>query len=242
MSELLQNKLYPCFKSVCPWSLAQFWGTALSCQSKLLNHLSSKTILLTLQVKCVFHLPRWWSVYWSWFIEAHLFYCLSWVNRIVTVFWSSTTENIPQTVIPQGFFSAGHIRRTVNSAAALIPHFTLLPLVFVSTKDVLVSRSSAISALLSSAKHKFTAHSCTVWGFLLLQQGGINTELFCSGRRSVEWVLQKDSTPHVHTYLIYSYQSSSVLGSSPICSLFSAQHVHKVYSYEAALRQNRALS
>ena len=178
-------------------------------------------------MKCAFHLPRWWSIYWSWFIEAHFFYCLSRVNRIVTVFWCSTTENIPQTVIPQGFFSTGHIRRTVNSTAALIPHFTLLPLVFDSTKDVLVSHSSAISALLSSAKHKFMAHSCTVWGFLLLQQGRINTELFCSWLWSEEWVLQKDSTPHFHTYLIYSCQSSSVLGSSPICSLCSAQYVYQ---------------
>lgn len=98
-----------------------------------------------------------------------------------------------QTVIPQGFFFTGHIRRTMNCRAAPIPHCTLLPLVFNSTKDVLVSRSSAISAALSSAKHKFTTHSCTSCGFLLLQQGGITTMLFYSVLWGVEWLLQKAS-------------------------------------------------
>lgn len=101
------------------------------------------------------------------------------------------------------FIPAGHIRRTVNSRAALIPHFTLLPLVFDSTKDVLVSRSLAISASLSSAKHKFTAHSCTGWGFLLLQRGGSTTMLFCSVLWGVEWQLQRESTPHFNTELLY---------------------------------------
>lgn len=32
-----QLTVYLCFKSVCPWSHAQFLGIVLSCQSKLLN-------------------------------------------------------------------------------------------------------------------------------------------------------------------------------------------------------------
>lgn len=124
------------------------------------------------------------------------------------------TKNIPQLnfsccadCYSSELFLCGHIRRMVNSRAALIPHSTLLPLVFDSTKDVLVSRSSAISAPLSSAKHKFTAHSCTGWGFLLLQCGRITTMLFCSVLWGVEWLLQKASTPPFHTDLLGSILS-----------------------------------
>lgn len=128
------------------------------------------------------------------FIAFHgAFYIAYSVCCLIFYYWKQSHSPIAaaQTVIPEGFFCTGHIRRMVNSRAALIPHFTLLPLVFDSTKDVLVSRSSAISAPLSSAKHKFTVHSCTGWGFLLLQRGEITTILVCSVLCGVEWLLQK---------------------------------------------------
>lgn len=73
----------------------------------------------------------------------------------------STISAAAQTVIPQRFAYEGHIRQMLNWRAVPIPHFTMQPLAFDLTKDVLVSYSLAVSAPLSSAKHKFKAHSCT---------------------------------------------------------------------------------
>ncbi len=103
----------------------------LSCQPKLLNHLSSKTIFLTLQVKCVRkgEICVWFAqvmirllamIYRSHsFIAFHgsLVQCL--LSDVLLLKTShSLTSAAAQTVIPQGFFCAGHIRRTVNSRAA----------------------------------------------------------------------------------------------------------------------------
>lgn len=201
----------------------------LACQSKLLNHLSSEIILLTLQVKFVFHLPRWWSVYWWWFYKCHSFIAFheSFVKCLLFYYLKtahSTISAVAQTVIPHSFFCEGHIRQMVNSRAVLIPHFTMLPLAFDLTKDVLVSRSLAASVPLSSAKHKFMAHLCTGWGFLLLQQGGITTVLFCSLKCGVTAIESKLSPfshwPGMVTTIINDLQVR--FGPNPVCSFCSA--------------------
>lgn len=96
------------------------------------------------------------------------------------------------TIIPHSFLCEGHARPAVNCTGSPVPHFTAPPLAFDLTKDVLVSRSLAASAPLSWAKHKFMAHSCTGWGFLVLQwgRGGCGcysavlfSEVLCDGYR-----------------------------------------------------------
>lgn len=130
--------------------------------------------------------------------------CSSSVCCLMYYFWKHPTVQLQMLHKLQLSYRAFSMRVTSGERwrAEQLPHFTLLPLVFYSTKDVLVSRSSAISAPLSSAKHKFAAHSCTGWGFLLLQWGGITTMLFCSVPWSVEWLLQKASALHFNTDLL----------------------------------------
>lgn len=180
-------------RSICGWNyipalnlsalglLPNVKGMMLSCQPKLLDHLSSKTTLLTLRMKCF-----WIGDICVW--SSRVMICLlvmiyksgsfitfhgEFVCCLMLHYWKHCTVQLEQLHRPllfqKGCFCAGHIRRMLNSWTARIPHFTLLPLIFESTKDVLESHSPAISAPLSSAKNKFTVHSCTGCGEELLQ-------------------------------------------------------------------------
>lgn len=154
----------------------------------------------------------------------------------MSVVWCSTTKNIPQfdfscsaDCCSTGLFVCGHIRQTVNSRAALIPHSTLLPLVFDSTKDVLVSRSSAISAPLSSAKHKFTAHSCTEVSYCCSMEELLHccSVLYyevrsdCYRKQILPFFTLACSTR-------FNFIRNDVQVFGPVCSFCSAQYVHNL--------------
>lgn len=128
----------------------------------------------------------------------------------------STISAAAQTVILQRFSYEGHIRRMLNWRAVPIPHFTMQPLAFNLTKDVLVSCSLAVSAPLSSAKHKFKAHSCTGWSFLMLQQAGITTALVWCYRKLAVPVFTLSSGD---TSLLYFKKSYSAVMDQQIVML-----------------------
>lgn len=211
----------------------------LSCQSEPLNHHSSTIITTTLQVKIVICLPRLWSVYWRKFIKA-IFYCFSQVFRKQSGDWCCNIKNKSHVSCCTDFsYSTLPVSVRFTSSKQQISSDPTLSLAATGfwLKVMFCSHSFTISASLSSAKHKFMAHSCTDCGFLLLHQEGITTVLFRSLKCGVTATESKLS-PFSQWPDKVIHKRQVHFGTSPVCSFCSVQGVHyeRINSYESVLR------
>ena len=134
VSELLQKKLYPYLKSVCPWSLAQFLrnGVVLPThtpkspphQSNTLDtpgemFQKSKNLCLIFQVMICLWVMIYKGNSFSAFHGAFA-QCL-----LCDALLLKTSHIPPSDCFSRGlFFCTGHVRRRGNSREAQIPHFT----------------------------------------------------------------------------------------------------------------------